>query len=71
MSGAGVSGPRRLAIFSTATWIVLWLAAYGLDTGPGPFRLDGFFLFGLVPPALVWGVWWVWCGFRPRSGARQ
>lgn len=33
------------------------------------FRWDGFFMFGVLPVALVWGVAWVVAGFltKPRS----
>ncbi len=58
---APMSGLRRLAIFISAAWLGLVILD-GL-----PIRREGVLLFGVAPLALVWGVWWVWRGFRTQS----
>ncbi|MEQ1729634.1 MAG: hypothetical protein ABL982_14775 [Vicinamibacterales bacterium] len=56
-----LSGLRRLAIFLSAAWLGLVILD-GL-----PIKREGVLLFGVAPLALVWGVWWVWRGFRTQS----
>jgi hypothetical protein len=59
-----MSGPRRLAVFFSAFWVIGWWFLYSLDPY---FRLDGYLLLGVAPVAMAWGVWWVWRGFRPAN----
>jgi len=59
-----MSGLRRLGVFLSALWILAWALLYALESVFDPV---GFTLFGLVPVALVWGVWWVVAGFRQRG----
>ena len=59
-----MSGPRRLALFVSAVWIVgvFFLSVANEFPRPWSFSL----VFGVTPVALVWGVVWVVAGFRSR-----
>jgi hypothetical protein len=59
-----MSGKRRLAIFLTVLWLAGWLILFMLD---GDIKWDGFFMFAVSPAVFVWGVWWVWAGFKRAS----
>jgi len=41
-------------------WAIGWLALYSTDP---LFEWTVYFLVGICPPALPWGIWWVWRGF--------
>ena len=64
-----MSGPQRLSIVLSASWIGLMGLAYSIDSGP--FQWDGFAFFGVAPVALAvglpWGIWWVIAGFRQKT----
>lgn len=57
------SGARRLAVFLTVLWNTLWCLAYVISNEP--INWSGVLMFGVFPSSLVWGLWWVWRGFRP------
>ena len=51
---------RRLATVVTVLWIALVYFAVGKD------EKIVFFLVGILPPALLWGVAWIWSGYRSQ-----
>lgn len=61
-----ISGPRRLAVFVSVTWVIIWWFLFFLDP---LFNAGGFFLFGIAPVGAAWGVAWVAAGFRRRTAA--
>ena len=61
-----MSGARRLAVFLGLFWIAFWFTAYYADP---IFKVMPFFLIGVTPVALAFGIWWVVQGFR--KGGRQ
>ena len=62
---ARLSGPRRLAMFASALWVAFWFVVYATSI----FDWTGFFLFGILPLGLPWGIWWVVRGFGASRGA--
>jgi hypothetical protein len=54
-----MSGPQRLAIFLTAIWVGFGWLANNNNTAD-------FLFLGVFPPALVWGGWWVYQGFKQQ-----
>jgi len=61
-----MSGPRRLAVFLSIAWMSVWLLLSSLDE---VFRGVFFFVVGVAPVALLWGIDWVVAGFR-RNGTK-
>lgn len=59
-----MSGPRRLAVLLSVAWIAVWLLLSSLDE---EFRAVFFFVVGVSPVALLWGLDWVVAGFRRES----
>ena len=52
-----LSGKIRLAILVSVIWVVFWWISPLSE-----FRY--FFIIGVYPLALIWGVWWVVLGFK-------
>jgi hypothetical protein len=55
-----ISGRMRLAIVSS----LLWPALVALFLRPWNSHGDDFLFVALGPVALIWGIGWVWWGFR-------
>ncbi len=77
-----MSGPRRLAVFLSAIWLLgwhflwsqMWLEVLGVADywglqlhGLPHSERDRYFIFGVAPVAVTWGLWWVWNGFRKSN----
>lgn len=67
--GAKLSGWRRLSIVLTVIWVLLALSlveASRFSSEPYPF--GQLIVSGIIPPAFLWGAWWVWRGFSHGRG---
>jgi hypothetical protein len=58
-----ISGWARLAIVFSVIWVLVW-ATY---LKPWNGELLSFTLFGLCPPILAWGAFWIIAGFRKNQ----
>ncbi len=61
------SWQRRLAIVLSFLWLAA-IAAVGADERHG-FAL--FLVLGLLPLAVIWGIWWVWSAYRRQKNPSQ
>lgn len=70
-----MSGWKRLAVFLSGAWVILWFLAFLADPlfYGTPFKWDGFAV-AVVPLGLGWalvlGVRWVARGFRDQRGGQ-
>jgi hypothetical protein len=67
-----LSGWRRLSILLTVVWVLFALALIESSRfSSAPYPFGSLIITGVLPPAFLWGLWWVWRGFmRDRSGSK-
>ncbi|EXI78499.1 MAG: hypothetical protein AW10_03023 [Candidatus Accumulibacter appositus] len=64
-AGDGFSGLRRVAIVLSSGWLLMVFTLLIIEGSPFPWHK--LLVSGLMPVAVVWGIWWIWAGFRRRD----